>query len=80
MMKTNQLSQSAAAHLPPSGFLRLPQVLSLFPVSKSSWYAGVKAGKYPKAIKLGQRTTAWSAESIIALIDRVANDAGRGAA
>lgn len=75
-MKTNQLPQSAAAHTPPTGYLRLPQVLEVFPVSKSTWWAGVKSGKYPKAVKLGQRTTAWSAESIRALIEAVANDAG----
>lgn len=81
MMKTNQLPQRATAHnssipQPPTKFLRLPQVLELFPVSKSTWWNGVKTGKYPKAVKLGQRTTAWSAESIHALIERVANDAG----
>lgn len=79
-MKTNQQPQSAAAHnsstppLPPTAYLRLPQVLEVFPVSKSAWWAGVKSGKYPKAVKLGQRTTAWSAESIRALIDQVANN------
>ena len=65
MMKSNQLLQSADAHnpstqQPPSKFLRLPQVLEVFPVSKSSWWAGVKSGKYPKSVKLGCRTTAWS--------------------
>lgn len=82
-MKTKQMSQCAVAHnlstpppLPTTGFLRLPHVLAVFPVSRSTWWAGVKSGKYPKAVKLGQRTTAWSAESIQALIDRVAKDAG----
>ena len=79
-MKTSQLPQCAAAHnlppQPPTAYLRLPQVLEVFPVSKSSWWAGVKSGKYPKAVKLGQRTTAWSAESIRALIERVANNTG----
>lgn len=85
MMKTYQLPQSAAAHnssvqhLPPTGYLRLPQVLAVFPVSKSTWYAGVKAGKYPKAIKLGLRSSAYTVESIRALIERVANDAGGAA-
>jgi len=81
-MKTSQQPQSAAAQNsspPPIGFLRLPQVLEIFPVSKSAWWAGVKSGKYPKSVKLGCRTTAWSAESIKALIERVANDAGGAA-
>lgn len=81
-MKTNQQPQIAAAHnssappLPPTSYLRLPQVLAVFPVSRSAWWAGVKTGKYPKAVKLGQRTTAWSAESISDLLERVANDVG----
>jgi predicted DNA-binding transcriptional regulator AlpA len=29
------------------GFLRLPEVLKLIPVSKATWWAGVKTGRYP---------------------------------
>lgn len=80
-MQANQQPQSTTAHHSPfpAAYLRLPQVLEIFPVSRSAWWAGVKSGKYPKAVKLGQRTTAWSAESIRALIERVANDAGGAA-
>jgi len=56
---------------PDNGLLRLPQVLSLFPVSRSGWWAGVKSGKYPAAVKLGPRTTAWRASDIKALIESV---------
>jgi prophage regulatory protein len=56
--------------LPEIGYLRLPQVLSVYPVSKSTWWAGVKAGKYPQAVKLGRRITAWRAEDIRSLIER----------
>ncbi len=55
-------------HLPETGFLRLPQVLKVFPISKSSWWAGVKAGQYPKPVKLGPKTTAWRVEDIRTLI------------
>jgi predicted DNA-binding transcriptional regulator AlpA len=37
-------------------------------VSKSTWWAGVKAGRYPKPVKLGPRITAWRVEDIRALI------------
>jgi predicted DNA-binding transcriptional regulator AlpA len=56
--------------LPETGFLRLPEVLALFPVSRSAWWAGVKAGKYPAAVKLGPNTTAWCAKDIRRLIER----------
>jgi prophage regulatory protein len=62
--------------LPSEGYLRLPQILgnpkanipALIPISKSSWWAGIKAGRYPKGVKLGPRTTVWTVESIRALI------------
>jgi predicted DNA-binding transcriptional regulator AlpA len=37
-------------------------------VSKSSWWAGCKSGRYPSAVKLGPRTTAWRVSEIRALI------------
>jgi prophage regulatory protein len=51
-----------------TGFLRLPEVLQLIPVSKSTWWAGVKTGRFPKPVKLGERITAWRAEDIQAYI------------
>lgn len=57
--------------LPSTGFLRLPQVLALIPVSRSAWWAGIRAGKYPAGRKLGGKTTVWRAEDIRALIERV---------
>lgn len=63
--------------LPEMGFVRLPVVLQVFPVSRSSWWAGVKSGKYPPSVKLAPRTTAWRAEDIRALIERSATPADR---
>lgn len=60
--------------LSSTGFIRLPQVLAVFPVSKSTWWAGVKSGKYPKSVKLGGRTTAWRSQDILALIDSISGD------
>ena len=56
--------------LPEYGFLRLPQVLAVFPVSKSTWWAGVKSGRYPQPARtLGKRITAWRVDDIRALIE-----------
>ena len=55
--------------IPETGFVRLPQVLSVFPISKSSWWAGCKSGKYPTPIKHGG-STFWRAEDIRKLIDQ----------
>ncbi|MBR0704560.1 AlpA family phage regulatory protein [Bradyrhizobium diazoefficiens] len=51
--------------------LRLSAVLAPagpIPVSKSTWWAGVKSGRFPKPVKLGPRITAWRAEEIQALV------------
>jgi predicted DNA-binding transcriptional regulator AlpA len=56
--------------LPQTGFVRLPVILKIFPIGKSTWWQGVKDGKYPKPVKLGQRTTAWKVEDIKNLIDK----------
>lgn len=56
--------------LPVTGFVRLPVVLSVFPVSKSTWWAGVKSGRFPQSHKLSERITAWKVEDIRALIQK----------
>lgn len=55
--------------LPETGFLRLPSILKIYPIGRSTWWQGVKDGKFPKPIKLGKRTTAWRVEDIRALIE-----------
>jgi predicted DNA-binding transcriptional regulator AlpA len=59
--------------LPRAGFVRLASVLAPhgpIPVGRSTWWAGVKSGRFPKPVKLGPRTTAWRVEDIRALIDK----------
>lgn len=57
--------------LPPTGFARLPQILAVIPIGKSTWWAGVKSGKYPQPFRLGPNTTVWKVEDIYALIKEV---------
>lgn len=46
-----------------------PPVPALLPISKSSWWAGIKAGRYPAPIKLGSRAAAWRSSDIFELIN-----------
>jgi predicted DNA-binding transcriptional regulator AlpA len=58
--------------LPHAGFVRLRAILAPrgpIPVSKSTWWVGIKAGRYPKPVKLGPRITAWRVEDIRKLIE-----------
>ena len=67
-------------YLPETGYVRLPQILgnptaqppipAVIPVGRSTWWAGVKSGRFPQPVKLGPRTTAWRVEDIRALIQR----------
>ena len=56
----------------PGALLRLRQIIgpgNPIPVSKSTWWQGVKDGRFPKPIKLGPRVTVWRADDIRALIE-----------
>jgi prophage regulatory protein len=74
--------QPPSNSLPQTGFLRLNQIVNvpgsstppLVPVSKASWYAGIKAGKYPQPVKLGPRTSGYRAEDIRALIEKLGGE------
>jgi prophage regulatory protein len=60
--------------LPETGFVRLPAILAPggpIPVSKSTWWQGVKDGRFPKPVKLGPKTIAWRVEDIRILIERL---------
>jgi prophage regulatory protein len=67
--------------LPETGYLRLrhiigdphanPPIPAIIPVSKSTWWAGVRSGRYPQSVKtLGERITAWRVEDIRKLLQQ----------
>lgn len=45
-------------------FLRLPEVLKLYPVGRSTLYAKIQNGEFPKPYSLGARTSAWDAQEV----------------
>ena len=53
--------------------LRLPSVLKLVPVSKSTWYRGMDAGIYPRPVKIGPRCVAWKLSEIQACLAQLEN-------
>ena len=63
--------------LPETGYLRLAQIVgdrkagipAIIPVSKSTWWPGVKSGRFPPAYKLGSRITAWKTSDIKIMIE-----------
>ncbi len=66
-------------NLPDTGFLRIqqiignpkatPPILAIIPIGKSTWWQGVKTGRFPKPIKLFERITVWRADDIRTLLE-----------
>ena len=63
------MKQDQATSLPQSGFVRLPQILKIYPVSKSTWWLGIQQGRFPAGVKLSKKCTAWRVEDIRKLIE-----------
>ena len=71
--------------LPETGFIRVsrivgnakakPPIPPLIPVCASTWWAGVRAGRFPQPVKLGPKTTVWRVEDIRALIESTGKEA-----
>ena len=65
------MSSASIPHgaLPDTGFVRQSQLIpAIFPFSAATLWRKVKAGTFPKPVKLGPRITAWRVEDIRALI------------
>lgn len=69
MMQQNSASAAAIKRV----FLRLPQVLEILPISKSTWWKGVQEGRFPKPVKLTERTSAWLLDDIEVLCNKLAS-------
>lgn len=46
-----------------------PPILPIIPVSRTTWFEGVRSGRFPQPVRsLGTRITAWRASDINALL------------
>lgn len=55
--------------LPQEGFVREPIVLNVLGISSSTLWRRIKAGAYPRPIKLAPNTSAWRVKDIRTLIE-----------
>ena len=62
--------------LPSEGFVRLPVVLRVMGIGRTSWWEGIRKGKYPKPAKFGAKTACWHVDDLRALIARLKAEAG----
>lgn len=64
--------------LPVEGYVRVHHIVGcrkrgldpVIPVSKATWWAGVKSGRYPKGILLSPGIRVWRVEDIRALLHK----------
>jgi len=74
MNNSNTLGKTRLKHnrelgvIPEHGFMRIDQVLSVIPESKTTFYAGIKEGRRPASVKLSARSSAWRCEDIRKLV------------
>ena len=54
----------------PRRLIRLKEVLGLIPISRSTWWQGVRSGRYPAPVKLGPRLRFWRLQDVLELANR----------
>jgi len=57
----------------PDALVRLPQVLSVLPIGRTSFLDGVRAGKFPKPIKYG-KSSLWKAADIRRVLKEICGE------
>jgi len=70
--------QEQPVFVPDSAFIRLEQVIQLYPIGKSTFWAGVKSGRFPQPVKLGPNTTAWKVGDIRQLLNKASQSQNCG--
>lgn len=67
-----KIRQAVPYILPETGFVRIWQIIGcpergiipLIPVSRATWWNGIKSGRYPQGVKLSPKITAWAVKDI----------------
>lgn len=66
-----------------TGFIRISHIIGdprkgikpTIPVSRATWYAGIKAGKFPRPIRLSEGVSVWRVSEIDALCHQIEQQA-----
>lgn len=55
-----------------------PAIRGLIPVSRSTWWDGVKSGRFPQPIRISARCVAWRYSDIANIVEQMASQAEGG--
>jgi prophage regulatory protein len=72
-MSDSKQSQQIDVWSQRTGYVRLTDILAPsgpLPIGRSTWWQGVRDGRYPRPVKLGPRITAWRVADIQKLIEQ----------
>ena len=58
-----------------TGFLRLPQIMDLFPIGKTTIYSLIRRGKFPRQIKISPKLAVWDKVEVEEYIKELKNGA-----
>ncbi|HEX7689706.1 MAG TPA: AlpA family phage regulatory protein [Burkholderiaceae bacterium] len=84
MISTNQWAQAHAAatgtrvtevYLPSEGFIDEEVFCALLTVKRSTFWQGIKDGRYPKPVKVSARKNGWPVAKVRALFASLAGQA-----
>lgn len=68
---TKRVVENENRPLPLEGFVRLPQVLRVLGIGRTTFLDGVRAGRFPKPVPLGPRAVGWRVQDIRGLIEQL---------
>jgi prophage regulatory protein len=69
-------TQASGAQLPAEGFVRLPQVLAVLPVSPAHFWDGVRQGIFAAGLSLSPKVTVWAVEDVRRMIEHYKERSG----
>lgn len=75
--------QPVATTLPAEGYVRLSDIVGdaksnpprrgVLPIGRSTFWAGIRQGKYPPPVKLGARTAVWDVSTVRRMLETISN-------
>ncbi len=67
-LESMSVAPALSASLPSEGFVRLPQILAVFPVSPAHFWDGIRQGIFPAGLSLSPKITVWAVEDVRRLV------------
>lgn len=74
LLAQSKLVDAPLVTIPQEGFIRLHQVLIMYPVSYSTLWKQIKKGLFPKPYSIGARAIAWDISEVKEALEKVKSE------